>query len=153
MVALIHILCTGIFWAYTLWFHAKHGQTPGKKLMRVRIIRLDGARIGWTEALNRSSVDIAMGLIGIIGLLIALSQISAGEYAALAAVDKGVRMKSLTPAWINLVNDLTFVWILSEFVVMMFNRRRRAIHDFIGGTVVVRDPAPAPAPPLAAVAG
>ena len=29
------------------------------------------------------------------------------------------------------------IWIWSEFVVLLFNRRKRAIHDFIAGTVVI----------------
>jgi uncharacterized RDD family membrane protein YckC len=29
-------------------------------------------------------------------------------------------------------------WTLSELVVLMLNRRRRALHDFIAGTVVIR---------------
>jgi uncharacterized RDD family membrane protein YckC len=32
------------------------------------------------------------------------------------------------------------LYVLSELVVLWFNRRRRAIHDFIAGTVVIHDP-------------
>jgi uncharacterized RDD family membrane protein YckC len=30
------------------------------------------------------------------------------------------------------------VWIWIELIVMLTNRRRRALHDFIAGTVVIR---------------
>ena len=30
------------------------------------------------------------------------------------------------------------IWIWSELIVMLTNRRRRALHDFIAGTVVIR---------------
>jgi uncharacterized RDD family membrane protein YckC len=30
------------------------------------------------------------------------------------------------------------IWTSSELVVILLNRRRRALHDFIAGTVVVR---------------
>jgi uncharacterized RDD family membrane protein YckC len=31
------------------------------------------------------------------------------------------------------------IWYWSEFIVLLTNRRKRAIHDFIAGTVVVKD--------------
>ena len=33
---------------------------------------------------------------------------------------------------------LALVWGISEFVTMLFNDKRRAVHDYIGKTVVVR---------------
>jgi hypothetical protein len=32
------------------------------------------------------------------------------------------------------------LYVYSEYVVMWMNKRKRAIHDFIGGTVVIHDP-------------
>ena len=32
-----------------------------------------------------------------------------------------------------------FLWTWSELIVMLFNQRRRALHDFIAGTVVIAD--------------
>lgn len=32
------------------------------------------------------------------------------------------------------------VWSILEFITMLFNSKRRAVHDFIAGTVVVRQP-------------
>jgi len=43
------------------------GRTPGKRLMRVRIVRLDGRRLGWWAALNRFggyAASIFTGLLG-----------------------------------------------------------------------------------------
>ena len=44
--------------------------------------------------------------------------------------------------WYNVVTILMNIWIWSEFVVMLTNKRRRALHDFIAGTVVIRKEAP-----------
>jgi len=38
------------------------------------------------------------------------------------------------------VNILMQVWIWGEFLTMLFNKKRRAVHDFMAGTVVVRTP-------------
>jgi uncharacterized RDD family membrane protein YckC len=31
------------------------------------------------------------------------------------------------------------IWVWSEVVVMLFNKRRRALHDFIAGTIVTSE--------------
>jgi uncharacterized RDD family membrane protein YckC len=41
-------------------------------------------------------------------------------------------------------------WLWSELVVLLLNAKRRALHDFIAGTVVIRvRPAPAAHSPVA----
>lgn len=47
---------------------------------------------------------------------------------------------SFTPGWYKIVNILMNVWIWSEFIVILTNKKRRAIHDFIAGTVVAHKP-------------
>jgi hypothetical protein len=39
-----------------------------KLLLKIRVVRLDGARIGWNEAVRRSSVDGLFGVVWLIGL-------------------------------------------------------------------------------------
>jgi len=46
--------------------------------------------------------------------------------------------------WFPPLEIIYYVWICGEFLVMMTNRKRRALHDFIAGTVVIiRPPASA----------
>jgi uncharacterized RDD family membrane protein YckC len=132
------LVLTPLFWAYTLYFHARFGQTPGKMFLKVIILRTDGRRIGWRESWLRSCVDLLFALISLVDSLLALQQISATEYAILDWTSRSTRLASLTPSWAHAAETAAVVWMLSEFVVLLFNRRRRAIHDYIAGTVVVR---------------
>jgi uncharacterized RDD family membrane protein YckC len=50
-----------------------------------------------------------------------------------------LNLGSHRPEWLDWVNTANQVWMWSEVVVMLFNRRRRALHDFIAGTVVTSD--------------
>jgi uncharacterized RDD family membrane protein YckC len=47
-------------------------------------------------------------------------------------------MVELAPAWHPTVTVLLQIWVWGEFVTMLFNKKRRAVHDFIAGTVVIR---------------
>jgi uncharacterized RDD family membrane protein YckC len=48
-----------------------------------------------------------------------------------------VRYEALRPAWVVAVDYLYNAWLVSQIVSVLFNKRRRALHDFLAGTVVV----------------
>jgi uncharacterized RDD family membrane protein YckC len=80
-----------LFFLYFFVFHAARGQTPGKKLLGLRVIDAYGARPGLLRTLLRTA-----------GYLLSLAPCSLG-----------------------------FLWI-------GFDRERRALHDWVAGTYVVR---------------
>ena len=45
---------------------------------------------------------------------------------------------------------MSFAWWWGAVVVMLFNRERRSLHDFIAGTVVIQEPKVEEAPLVAA---
>jgi uncharacterized RDD family membrane protein YckC len=47
-------------------------------------------------------------------------------------------LSQFAPRWIFLVAILMQLWTWSELIVMLTNRQRRALHDFIAGTVVIK---------------
>ena len=57
MIALFVLLQFIIFWGYyTLFEYLWSGQTPGKRLVKIRVLRLDGNPIGFVEAFLRNLV-------------------------------------------------------------------------------------------------
>ena len=137
---------------YNVGLVAIYGGTLGKLMRGLRILQVNGDRATWANAWRRSAVDIIISLSAAILTLIALNRISPDFY--LTAKDE-VRTKMLQEAVpaITWLYWATAVWGLSEFVTLLSNRKRRALHDFIGGTVVVHiapqslDARPEPADP------
>lgn len=126
-----------LFAMYTVFFNARFGGTPGKLAVGIRITKPDGSRIGWPEAWKRSSVDIAFAFVVLVVEVWALTQVDPSTYASLPWMERMQLLQEHWPAWYDSVDTLLNVWIWSEVVVLLFNRRKRAIHDFIAGTVVV----------------
>jgi uncharacterized RDD family membrane protein YckC len=123
---------------YPFITHARYGRTIGKYFLRTKVVRLDGARIGWNESLRRSSVDGIFSLIWASGLVYATVHLTADSFQGQGW---GALYKLLMPLFPAYVVTMLFVsqfWPWSEFVTMLLNRQRRAIHDFIGSTRVVR---------------
>ena len=128
-----------LFAAYTIYLHARSGQTIGKRAMRIRVVRTAGERIGWREAWLRSSVDLFFAVATIIGSFIALAVIPDSEYYGVGWPLRSSNLAAHQPPWIAWTGTALQIWVWSEVLVMLFNKRRRALHDFIAGTVVISE--------------
>ncbi len=67
----------------------------------------------------------------------ALIHVEADHYAALGFSERANLLQTYYPSWFGTADVLEQVWFWGELVVLLFNRRKRAIHDFIAGTVVI----------------
>lgn len=128
--------------ALAIFFHVycvkRWGGTPGKLICGLRIVRSDLGRSEWKEAWLRYSVLLALGIVSTAVYVYALTQIPDAEFGRLRFVERSKRIVELGGVAQTVVTWLTQIWVWSEFVVLLTNRRRRALHDFIAGTVVVR---------------
>ncbi len=124
--------------AFCIFFLGKYGKTPGKMVMRIVVTRTDGSSIGYLEALKRHSVDAMFGLITGIGILIAVLHTEPSLYCLDMIWHERMRLiTDKTPTFATVAGRLSIAWGYSELIVLLFNKKKRAIHDFIAGTVVV----------------
>lgn len=127
-----------------LWFYVylvkQHGGTPGKLLLRLKIVKLDGTPVGYKEALLRYSVLFVLSAASGAAIVLGTLSMSDTEYFSLGWQERALRQTELAPFWYVWVTALMNVWIWGEFVVILTNKKRRALHDFMAGTVVVQQP-------------
>ncbi|MDO1509740.1 MULTISPECIES: RDD family protein [unclassified Neisseria] len=108
------------------WYMSRDGQSLGKKILNIRLLKTDGSNPGfWGAVLLREVAFNIMLTIGalIAGYLLALLFGSGGEIADVIA---------------NTISLI--VWLVC--FVMLFNRSkdRRTLQDYLADTVVVRLP-------------
>jgi uncharacterized RDD family membrane protein YckC len=126
----------GLF--YSVYLVHRYGGTPGKVVLKIRIALVDGSPVTMKAAVLRHSVMFAISIFsGITAILAALS-ISDEAYQAMGRLERMEVISDYAPSWSLTLYVLMQVWIWSEFITMLLNKRRRAIHDYIAGTVVVR---------------
>ena len=116
------------------------GQTPGKMAAKIKIVQVNGASAGLWNAFLRNSVETILVTVVLVLELIAASKVLPAEYAASDAVKRKELIEAFIPHTATYVSWFTQAFVLSEFVVLFLNKKKRAIHDFIAGTVVVHDP-------------
>ena len=139
-LALIVALPLGLlYWAYSYFFHAISGQTLGKKSMGIRVVNLDGSRISRSTSFRRSIVDLVFAGLGVAGSFIGLAAIGASDYDALSWIEQTARTQAALPSWFRWTDWAAQIWMWSEVVTVLFNPRRRAIHDYLAGTCVVNE--------------
>ena len=134
----ISVPATMFFAMYHVYFNACFGGTPGKLAAGIRITKPDGSRIGWGQAWKRSSVDLVFAFLLLTAEIWALAHVDPVEHSSLEWMDRARLLQEHRPVWSGIIDVLMQVWIWSELVVLLFNKRKRAIHDFIAGTVVIK---------------
>ncbi|MEM8683305.1 MAG: RDD family protein [Pseudomonadota bacterium] len=112
---------------YYIVMHAKYGQTVGKMAAGVKVLdKSERHGISLRQAVVRDIVPVFVCVLSIIYLIAFGAGLEDAEVSGAAAV-----IQYATGYAVGL-------WGIAELVTMMFNRKRRALHDLLARTVVVR---------------
>jgi uncharacterized RDD family membrane protein YckC len=114
------VLTTAIQMGYYIYFYSTTGQTLGKKVMGVRVIRRDQRPLDIQTGVRRMAIGIGLGVLGMLITAINSSTASAGALGIFGLLALGL----------SLINLLDYLWPL-------WDRERQTLHDKIANTVVV----------------
>lgn len=128
------------FRLYNILFVALWGQTPGKMLARIHIVQTDGSLVGWWHAILRNSVETIIVSVMTFFEIYVVLHMPHEDFARTMMAQREELMQKMMPAFTHYLGFTMMVYAYSEYVVMWFNKRKRAIHDFIGGTIIIHDP-------------
>jgi uncharacterized RDD family membrane protein YckC len=127
------IVSFSAFWVYSVLMHTYFGQTLGKMAMRVKVLDVSEERLPTLQqAFLRDSPYVVMN-VSALGFFI----------VTIMTARLGAELESIGQ---HLVGWAAAVWFLLEVISMLTNAKRRAVHDFIAGTVVVKAAQPGNAP-------
>jgi len=135
-ITLIPNLAFGLW--YNIYLPKKYGGTPGKLAVGIRIIRLDGETIDWKEAFLRHSVILGLTLLSSIIMTHCLLQADDETFTSLSWLNQSAYLMSLSPLFFKFYSWASNIWFYGELIVLLTNKRKRAIHDYIAGTVIVK---------------
>lgn len=112
-----------IHYLYTMYFHGVYGATIGKMVTKIRVVdAITEQPITIRQAVIRESIPFLITIIIIIYEPISGDSILNGGSNKLTAL-----------------HTIYGLWFLAEIVTMLTNTKRRALHDFLAGTVVIRN--------------
>jgi uncharacterized RDD family membrane protein YckC len=137
MVLPLQILSGTFVAGYTTFLHAQYGATLGKMATGLSVRKVTLGPIGWGDAVKRSSVDyvfLFITTIGNIATILAIRKAGALNVPVLEAMQTLEHYQGpLFSAFQTMYN----LWFWGEVITLLFNKRKRALHDLLAGTVVV----------------
>lgn len=114
------------FQVYSILMHARFGATVGKMVTRIVVLDVSEERVpGFKQAFLR---DLPWVVLSVLSYLYLVVLVLDGRYAPGAEVEGAGLALGL---WGSL-------WFLLELITMLGSEKRRALHDLIGRTVVVK---------------
>jgi uncharacterized RDD family membrane protein YckC len=117
-----------VYWVYSVSLHAYRGQTVGKKAQHVKVMDVSEQRIP----------SLRQALLRDIGAIV-FSCCALAYFIYLVVTKNYGGSDSLANHWpLMVLGFANLGWFLLEIITMFMNSKRRAFHDLIAGTVVVR---------------
>ncbi|MGB3008528.1 MAG: RDD family protein [Chitinophagaceae bacterium] len=120
---LFHTICWTL---YVVIGHGLYGQTIGKRLVGIKVFSLNEKNlIGYKNAFIRESFWFFTTIVCVI-------------YVAISTSNTATFNEEIRATYNNDIVGLTSgIWLILELITMAFNKKRRAFHDLLAGSVVV----------------
>lgn len=122
------IVSYSAYWIYSVVLHARYGQTVGKRIMRIKVLDVSEERI--PSLLQAFLRDLGWIVVDVLSLAYFIYLVGAYKYV------QRVELLDNLPG--RILNYSSTGWFLIEIITMLTNSKRRALHDLIANTVVVR---------------
>ncbi|MFN8251928.1 MAG: RDD family protein [Ferruginibacter sp.] len=121
---------------YSVWMHWKYGQTVGKMIAGIKVVdKSETKSITLLQAVLRDGFYILAATVFLIIIGFSLKQENAIVFEDTAYL---LQAQETTYYWQQLNDYAGTVWVIIELLTMLFNDKRRALHDYMAATVVIR---------------
>ena len=123
---------------YYVWLVERYGGTPGKRILGMRISMVDGTRVTRTAALIRNLPMLIFTVLTGIAEILATFSLGDVEFESLGILGKITALQAVEPPWNKPLSFVLMGWFVVGAIVLISNPRKRAVHDFLARTMVVR---------------
>jgi uncharacterized RDD family membrane protein YckC len=122
---------------YYVYLVRRFGGTPGKLITRMRITMANGSPVTWKAAFLRYLPLLVVQVLSLAAMIQATSNLDQ-SFESLGFIEKMAALGTHAPRWNTVVTWLGYAWWIATAITLAANRRKRAAHDFLAGTVVLR---------------
>lgn len=110
---------------YSIYLQSVYGQTLGKMALKIKVLDVSENAINFRQSIWRESPNILFSII----------LFGSESYQILTA---GIDENFGTAGINQVALGGYLLWLIAETVVTLSNEKRRSIHDYLAGTVVVK---------------
>jgi uncharacterized RDD family membrane protein YckC len=118
-----------------LWLVVRFGGTPGKLAIGARIVNAEGRFLSWGNAVLRVLPGLVISANSLLRMAVTMRRYpDSAPHSSFMEIGRLMNEYAQPYSTIALVLSL-FIYI--DIGVILFNRQKRAIHDFIAGSYVI----------------
>ena len=132
--ALPNVVITLLYYVFLV---KRFGGTPGKLITRMRITMTDGRPVTTQAAVLRYLPLLIIHVLSLLAMIQGASGLG-DDFPSMSFLDKMRVLAESAPRWNTIVTWLGYLWWIATAITLAANARKRAAHDFIAGTVVLR---------------
>ena len=137
-VFIIDITEAVILISIVTFFIVKYGGTPGKVLLKIKIVSIHGGNLSIGRALLRQLITMASNII-----------VTLQQYYIVSIfmrIDKAVKSSDFSNFYdfrtdilvLAVSGFICLIIFLSDSLLILANKRKRAIHDFLANSIVIQ---------------
>lgn len=123
---------------YLTFLHAKSGQTIGKMGMKIKVVRSGGGRINFGLAAFRYIVYFLFFLAYDLATIASLARIPGSQWDGMSQEERMSLFNQHLVLFSILITTAFLAWTVAEATCLLADPKKRALHDFIAGTKVVK---------------
>jgi uncharacterized RDD family membrane protein YckC len=122
---------------YFIYLPVRYGATPGKRLLGMTILKIDGSAISYRESFLKFAPQFLSGLLMFALQCYIISLADEETFNSLSWVKQSNYLQSLLPFYFAIIMVLGNGFNFANLLVFLLNERKRSIGDVVAGTVVV----------------
>jgi len=137
-VIIIDVIISLVLFSIVTFFIVKYGGTPGKILLKIKILRINGINLSIGRACLRQLIYITSTIIFTLKQYYTVSifmfvdkKLNSGNFTNF--YDFGTYVPMLT-----ISGFMWFVIVVADVLLILATKRKRAIHDYLAGSIVVQ---------------
>ncbi|WP_291127505.1 RDD family protein [Flavobacterium sp. UBA7682] len=126
-----------VIMAYGIYLPVRYGATPGKRVMGLTILQLDGSAISYRESFLKHLPMLIISLLAFVVQGWAISLADEAAFDRLNWVEQSNYLQSFYPFPMWMQMAVIYGYYFATLLLVLMNPRHRSVSDYLAGTVVV----------------
>jgi uncharacterized RDD family membrane protein YckC len=126
-----------VIMAYCIYLPVRYGATPGKRIMGLTILKMDGSAITYRESFLKYLPLLCFGLLDFFIQSWSIAMADATVFDSLDLVSQLEYLESFNPIPSWILEVLIIGYYVSSIIMILLNPKKRSMSDYLAGTVVV----------------
>jgi uncharacterized RDD family membrane protein YckC len=121
-----------ILYLYLIFMMVRFGGTPGRLILKTKITNVNGEKLSVLQAFLRLITYIPSSIAFIVSIQFVINQINM-EGLQGKEIMEFYKLKKES----NIFNSIGSILLLIDILWILFNKKKRALHDYLAGSFVV----------------